>query len=109
MAGAGDVNGDGLADVIIGARTFDNVETNEGRASVYLGHSTNAGLSATADWTVESNQDGAQLGVSVAGAGDVNGDGYADVLVGVRYFDAGWASVMGLGGLLLRAGRRRSR
>ena len=37
VAGAGDVNNDGYDDVIVGARRFDNGETNEGRAFVYHG------------------------------------------------------------------------
>ena len=77
---AGDVNGDGYADVIVGARTYDNGQTDEGAALVYLGRP--AGLGATAAWTAESDQANAQFGYSVATAGDVNGDGYADVIVG---------------------------
>src|SRR5438093_12065007 len=38
-----------------------------------------------ADWKVESNQRGAELGSSVGSAGDVNGDGYDDVVVGAPY------------------------
>ena len=44
---AGDVNGDGYSDVIIGARAYDSGQTNEGRAFVYHGSAT--GLSLTAD------------------------------------------------------------
>jgi S-formylglutathione hydrolase FrmB len=61
VASAGDVNGDGFSDVIVGAWLFDNGETNEGRAFVY--HGSASGLSTTANWTAESNQAGAQFGV----------------------------------------------
>ncbi len=82
---AGDVNGDGFADVIVGADRFDNGENNEGRSFVY--HGSAAGLSTTVAWTAESNQSQAQFAHSVAGAGDVNGDGYADVIVGANLYD----------------------
>ncbi len=49
-------------------------------------------LTATADAQLESNQAFADLGRSVAGAGDVNGDGYADVIVGAPTYDAGHSS-----------------
>jgi hypothetical protein len=82
---AGDVNGDGYADVVVGAEAYDDGEENEGRAYVY--HGSAAGLSATAAWTVEGDQDEARLGVSVGTAGDVNGDGYSDVVVGAWLYD----------------------
>ena len=53
MGTAGDVNGDGYSDVIVGARKYDNGQTDEGRAFVY--HGSAAGLSATADWTAEGD------------------------------------------------------
>ncbi|MDO9043190.1 MAG: FG-GAP-like repeat-containing protein, partial [Desulfocapsaceae bacterium] len=82
---AGDVNGDGYSDVIIGAYYYDNVEANEGRAFVY--HGSAAGLASDAAWTAESNQASAYFGRSVSTAGDVNGDGYSDVIVGADYYD----------------------
>jgi len=87
VATAGDVNGDGYSDVIVGAYQYDNGETDEGRAYLYLGSAS--GLSATASWTAESDQAGAEFGWSVATAGDVNGDGYSDVIVGAYLFDNG--------------------
>ena len=81
---AGDVNGDGYSDVIIGAPYYDNDEADEGRAIVYHGSAT--GLKATESWTAESNYAGAQFGYAVATAGDINGDGYSDVIVGVPFY-----------------------
>jgi hypothetical protein len=83
---AGDVNGDGYGDVVVGAPSYDGGEENEGRAFVY--HGSGSGLSASANWTAESDQDYAYLGVSVGTAGDVNGDGYADVIVGAEHYES---------------------
>ena len=47
------------------------------------------GPRATAAWTAESDQAGADFGCSVATAGDVNGDGYTDVIVGAPRYDNG--------------------
>jgi len=87
VATAGDVNGDGYADVVVGAPHYDNGQTDEGRAFVYLGSAS--GLAGTAARTVESDQVSAQFGWSLATAGDVNGDGYADVIFGAPYYDNG--------------------
>jgi hypothetical protein len=82
VASAGDINGDGYADVIVGAVTATNTkgESRAGRAHLYFGGPS--GLSASSQ--VLDGPDGvdALFGVSVASAGDVNGDGYADVIVG---------------------------
>jgi hypothetical protein len=89
---AGDVNGDGYADVIVGAAYYDNGQYSEGQAFVF--HGSAAGLSATPDWTAESDQLYAHFGWSVGTAGDVNGDGYADVIVGAwGYRNGGGAFV----------------
>jgi hypothetical protein len=80
LAAVGDLNGDGYGDVAVGSPQWDNGESNEGSVSVFFGSAN--GLSTTADWTAESNQASAWFGVSVAAAGDVNGDGYADLAVG---------------------------
>jgi hypothetical protein len=84
---AGDVNGDGFDDVIVGASIFDNGQTDEGRVFVY--HGSVSGLSATPNWTAESDQVSAWFGISVATAGDVNGDGFDDVIVGAQLYDNG--------------------
>jgi hypothetical protein len=87
VAGGGDVNKDGYADVVVGAHFYDSGETNEGRVFVYLGSPN--GLAKQPVWTAESNQVGANFGKSVACAGDVNKDGYSDVLVGAPNYDNG--------------------
>jgi len=84
---AGDVNGDGYDDVIVGAPQYDNPEVNEGKAWAYYGSAT--GLSTTANWTVESDQANSWFGRWVALAGDVNGDGYDDVIVDAHQYDDG--------------------
>jgi hypothetical protein len=84
---AGDVNGDGYSDVVVGAPAYDNGETDEGRAFVF--HGSAAGLSTTLAWAAEGDQDGAEFGASVGTARDVNGDGYADVVVGAPSYDGG--------------------
>ncbi|MBK6381108.1 MAG: FG-GAP repeat protein [Chitinophagaceae bacterium] len=97
VASAGDVNGDGYSDVIIGAYNYtDGANGGEGRAFVYYG--SNIGLSISPNSTPDdANQAGAAFGISVASAGDVNGDGYSDVIIGaVGYnsgIDEGWAFV----------------
>ena len=87
LAGAGDVNGDGFDDVIVGAYLFSNGETAEGKAWLYLGASY--GLSSTPSWSFEGAQANANLGLALGSAGDVNGDGKEDVIVGAPYFDNG--------------------
>jgi hypothetical protein len=87
VAGLGDLDGDGYGDVAVGGYGFDAGQTDEGAVWVFRGNAT--GLSATPNWTLEGNQAGAQFGISVAAAGDVNGDGYADLLVGAFAYDNG--------------------
>jgi len=85
VGSAGDVNGDGYSDVIVGAPNYNNGPAYEGRVFVY--HGSAAGLSVTARWAGEVDQGGAAFGSSAAAAGDVNGDGFGDVIVGAPGYD----------------------
>ncbi len=87
VAAAGDVNGDGYGDVIVGAPSYDNGEANEGRAHLYLG--SPSGPSGSPVWTAESDQGDTSFGVAASSAGDVDGDGYGDVIVGAPYYNNG--------------------
>ncbi|MGR3296522.1 MAG: FlgD immunoglobulin-like domain containing protein [Candidatus Bathyanammoxibius sp.] len=86
VSGAGDVNNDGYADLIVGAFFNDAGEVNAGRAYVYSGQ----GGVLLYTFTGEAAED--VFGYSVSGAGDVNNDGYDDLIVGAYFNDAGGES-----------------
>jgi hypothetical protein len=94
VAGAGDVNGDGLADVIVGAYGSDISGETSGRAYVVFGkpNITAVELSAVAGgqggFAIDGEQATDRVAGAVSGAGDMNGDGLADVLVGSARIDA---------------------
>ena len=87
VASAGDVNHDGYDDVIIGAPYYESSaeEINEGKVYLFLGSA--AGLATTPDWVFECDTANASCGYAVNTAGDINHDGYDDVIVGVPHYD----------------------
>ncbi len=89
VAGAGDVDGDGLADVILGAPGNDDGGADAGAAYLFLGPVTGSLDPGGAHAILVGESPGDAAGRAVAGAGDVNGDGFADLLVGASAEDAG--------------------
>jgi len=78
-AGVGDINGDGIDDLLIGSSQPDNGASGTGRVCLFYG--SPSGLSASPVWTYSGQRPGETLGNFVAPAGDVNHDGFRDVLV----------------------------
>jgi hypothetical protein len=90
VGGAGDANGDGYADVLVGAYGNDAGGSAAGRSYVYYGAAT---PDPVADWFITGNRTLDNLGFAAFGAGDVDGDGFSDVVVGAPYSDAGRAYI----------------
>ncbi|MEM7114679.1 MAG: Ig-like domain-containing protein [Chloroflexota bacterium] len=90
VAPAGDVNGDGLNDVLVGSFSFAR-DGGYGSAALYLG--TPTGLADEPAWQVVDSQLGSWYGYAVSGAGDVNGDGFDDFIVGARHYQVNGVEV----------------
>ncbi|MCE3290238.1 MAG: hypothetical protein K0R83_2250 [Caulobacter sp.] len=100
VASAGDVNGDGIADMIVGAPWADPNGNASGASYVVFGRdtATAGGFAASLSLGALNGTNGFRIvgaasddrsGVSVASAGDVNGDGVDDLIVGAMYADTG--------------------
>jgi hypothetical protein len=85
VSGAGDLNNDGYADVIVGAEREDGGASQAGRAYVFSGNG--GGLLHT--MLSPSPQDPGFFGASVSAGGDIDGDSYPDVVVGANYEEGG--------------------
>ncbi|MCB9795473.1 MAG: VCBS repeat-containing protein [Alphaproteobacteria bacterium] len=79
---AGDLDGDGLGDVIVGCPRCDDAGSGSGTTYLLLGPVTGSGDLSSADGQWEGTESGEGAGDAVAGVGDVDADGYDDVLVG---------------------------
>ncbi len=96
VSGAGDINGDGIADILIGAVLANN---RRGQSYVVFGKKGQwppviilDDLNGKNGFTINGINPDVESGASVSGAGDINGDGIADILIGAI---SPWASIAG--------------
>jgi hypothetical protein len=89
LSGGGDYNGDGYDDFVVGSPRSDTAANDAGRVRVY------SGLDATLLHDFSGTSADQQFGFSVGGRGDVNADGYADIIVGAPYPSPGMTQPAG--------------
>lgn len=87
VSSAGDFNGDGFADILVGAPRSAIGGPNSGAAYIFLGGKGNS-IDTSADAYVQG-MPGEYLGMSVSTAGDINSDGYDDIIIGAPAAIAG--------------------
>ena len=96
VSSAGDVNGDGYADILVGAPYYPGLGGgDEGRSYVVFG---GPGIGSIGSFALKSlngangfklDGEGGGSGYSVASAGDINGDGFGDLLIGAPFWGSG--------------------
>lgn len=98
VAGVGDVNGDGYDDILIGADGNNDGGSEAGKTYLILGKASGWAMNTSlsnADASFIGEHAGDYSGNTVAGAGDVNGDGYDDILIGAPLYAEGGHSPSG--------------
>ncbi len=93
VAAAGDVDGDGLRDLLFGACLDDQTAESAGAAYLFTTHTPSDRPASSADATLLGEALGDQLGAALAGGGDVDGDGLDDIVVAAPYADGAVADV----------------
>ena len=85
VAGVGDMDGDGYDDVIVGSNFRDEKALNSGGAFIYYGSAAGVTQESERRLTPSDGEQSDQFGYAVSAAGDVDGDGYDDAIIGARY------------------------
>ncbi|MCI0749754.1 MAG: cadherin domain-containing protein, partial [Nevskiales bacterium] len=102
VSSAGDINGDGFDDVIVGARDADPNGASSGASYVVFGAASGfpadlklANLDGTNGFQISGEASGDLSGHVVSEAGDINGDGFDDLIIGAPFADPNSASASG--------------
>ncbi|CAN2039066.1 hypothetical protein GMMP15_1030066 [Candidatus Magnetomoraceae bacterium gMMP-15] len=75
LSNAGDVNGDGVDDLLVGEWYDEKNNSGTDLGSVHIFYGSSSGLETAPALTIKGTQDNEKLGIYVSSAGDVNGDG----------------------------------